>query len=92
MTTNEIAALLEEEQGLPLHRNIVLFPPDDEGYTDEDSEEEEDVSGAGHSIDHLGRGILQQVAEINYDDYSDELPDIERVCFWLFYYFYHCCD
>ncbi len=65
--------------------DVILMPPDDDDNSDEDSEEEED--SLPKDLNHLGRGILSQQAEIivyNNDDLTeveadedpDELPDI----------------
>ena len=42
----------------------------------EDSEEEEDTGGQGMDINHLGRGLLNQAAEIIVTDVPDDLPDV----------------
>jgi hypothetical protein len=52
---------------------VVLFPPDNDSISDEDSDDEETT--LPKDLNHLGRGILTQQAElIIYQD--EELPDI----------------
>lgn len=55
-----------------------MFPPGGDEDTDEDSEEEEDAPG-GMSVNHFGPGILRQQGEIQFNDFYDELPDIQEI-------------
>ena len=76
---NEICARLEEEDEGNI-TNVILFPPAEsvDADTDEDSEVEED-GGAKKCVDHLGPGLLKQLAEIEIEDNSEELPDIQQL-------------
>lgn len=78
LSVNQIAALLENPAIPDIQRNVVLFPPDQDTVSDEDSEEEDDT-GIGMNINHLGPGMLQMAAEIEFDDPVDELPDIQQL-------------
>ena len=61
------------------NKDVVLIPDAMELVSDKDSEEEEDTQGVGMDVNHLGRGILRQVAEINFNDCDDEEPDMQRI-------------
>ena len=61
------------------NRNVVLIPNPAELVSDEDSEKEEDTQGVGMDVNHLGGGILRQAAEINFNDFDDEEPDVQRI-------------
>jgi hypothetical protein len=64
-----------ESKGIALDVN--LMPPDDDDLTDEDSDEDED--SLPKDLNHLGRGILTQDAEIVEYDTEDTMPDLTRV-------------
>jgi hypothetical protein len=64
-----------ESKGIALDVN--LMPPDDADLTDEDSDEDED--SLPKDLNHLGRGILTQDAEIVEYDTEDTMPDLTRV-------------
>lgn len=84
LNVSQIAALLEDPS-IPERRDVVFYPPEDVKQSDEDSEGEEDVAG-GMSVNHLGPGLLRQQAEIQFDDPTDELPDVQQVqCFIKFF-------
>ena len=57
--------------------NIILFPNTDELVTNEDSDDE-DEGDMTKDPNHLGKGILNQQAEL--EEYDEELPDISMVC------------
>lgn len=60
-------------------RQVVVFPDPAELVSDEDSEEEEDTAGVGMDVNHLGKGILRQNAELEYNDVNDDDPDVEEL-------------
>ena len=72
LTANEIVAELEEGNiGGPV--DIILMPPDDDGLSDEDSDDEDSI--LPKDPNHLGGGILAQKAELvvyGDDDGEDE--------------------
>lgn len=49
------------------------MPPDDDGQSDEDSEDEEEL--LPKDPNHLGRGILSQNAEMVIYNQEDDLPE-----------------
>ena len=61
------------------NRRVILIPDAEETLSDEDSEEEEDTVGAGMDVNHLGRGVLRQQAEIEYNDFRDNEPDVQKI-------------
>lgn len=68
---------MEEEP--PNHAtDVVLMPPQDAGgVTDEDSENEESVE---KNPNHLGRGILNQQADLVTFHQEDDYDEVETVC------------
>ena len=48
-------------------------------WSDEDSEDEEDTTGAGMDVNHLGKGMLRQAGEVVYNDWCDDEPDIQVI-------------
>ena len=74
---HEIITLLEDEkEATAPSTSVILIPDPEEPYTDEDSEDEEDTGGRGMDVNHLGRGLLNQVAEIIVNNVPDDLPDV----------------
>ena len=72
---HEIASLLEDEEPTTIV-NVTLIPDSNEPITDEDSEDEEDITGRGMDISHLGRGLLSQEGELDFlNNDDDDLPD-----------------
>lgn len=61
LTTDEILGHLEEMDS-HMKADVVLFPPEDNDITDEDSEDEEELQEK--DVNHLGRGVLSQAAEL----------------------------
>ena len=61
------------------NRRVILIPDAEETLSDEDSEEEEDTVVAGMDVNHLGRGVLRQQAEIEYNDFRDNEPDVQKI-------------
>ena len=78
LSLNEICARLEEEDNE--NAQVIMFPPAEApgADSDEDSEVEED-GAATMSVNHLGPGLLRQVGEIEVEDNSDVLPDIQQL-------------
>lgn len=78
LTANEILGNLEEsaDKGPAGGYDIVLFPPEDEAVTDEDSDEEDEMT---RDPNRLGKGILSQQAELVVNEDDNELPDLEKV-------------
>lgn len=74
LTTNEILGQLEvaDDDEAVEGYDIVLFPPEDEAITDEDSDDE-DEDGMLKDPNHLGKGILSAQAELVVLD-NEELP------------------
>jgi len=73
MTVNEIIAILEDAPDDVADADVVLFPPENDPVTDEDSDDEDDPS---RNPNHFGKGILSQLGEIQTDDKEDEQPDL----------------
>ena len=74
---HEIITLLEDEKEVTApSTSVILIPDAEEPYTDEDSEDEEDTGGRGMDVNHLGRGLLNQAAEIFVNNAPDDLPDV----------------
>jgi len=57
--------------------DIVLFPPEDDDQTDEDSDCEDDF--LAKDPNHLGKGILAQEAELVIHSPDEEMPDVSTV-------------
>lgn len=75
MNLNEIVALLEENDD----RNdvdVILYPPDEDELTDEDSDEEDNRTGM--DVNRLGQGLLRQQAEIQVNANDDGLSDVDE--------------
>jgi len=53
------------------------MPPDDDEVSDEDSEAEDDV--LPKDLNHMGKGILSQIAEMDIYDKEEDLPDVMTV-------------
>ena len=75
-----LAELFDNSNQAATSVDVVLLPPDDDAVSDEDSEEEED--NQPKDLNHLGRGILRQQAELVFHheddvDMPDELPEPE---------------
>lgn len=73
ISAHEILALLDKTD-IPKVRQMVVVPDGNELHSDEDSGEEEDEP---MDVNHLGKGILNNMAEIDIEDNEDELPDIQ---------------
>ena len=75
LSTTEIAALLEinDDDTQAVAVDVVFLPDAKEGDTDEDSDEEED---GPKDINHLGKGVLAQEAEMVRYNIQEELPDL----------------
>jgi hypothetical protein len=77
LSANEILDNLETAKQDPSGGyDIILFPPEDEVVTDEDSDDEDEVTG---NPNRRGKGILSQQAELVVTEHDDELPDMETV-------------
>ena len=78
LTTDEILGNLEtlEDDDPVAGYDIVLFPPEDEAATDEDSDDEDELT---RDPNRLGKGILSQQAEVVAHGDDEELPDLETV-------------
>ena len=73
LTVSEIQGQLEDEDNIRC--DIVLMPDDTEEYSDEDSDNEEDV--LPKDPNHLGAGILSQVTEVTIYDRARQVRQIE---------------
>ena len=74
---HEIITLLEDEKEVTApSTSVILIPDAEEPYTDEDSEDEEDTGGRAMDVNYLGRGLLNQAAEIFVNNAPDDLPDV----------------
>ncbi len=72
--------ILEGQVRLPEITSITLIPnDDDQAGTDEDSDDDENLEPK--SMDRFGRGILNVMAEIDFLDENEELPDVTEVNF-----------
>ena len=79
LSVNEITALLEDNVLPRTNTQVVMIPDAAELWSDEDSEDEEDTTGAGMDVNHLGKGMLRQAGEIVYNDWRDDEPDIRVI-------------
>ncbi len=80
LTVNEIANLLEDEDEadpLPQISPITLIPKDHGAETDGDSDYGKTLEPK--SINRFSPGILNAMAEIDFLDGDEELPDITEV-------------
>jgi hypothetical protein len=80
LTVYQISNILEGKVKLPEITSITLIPNDDnQAGTDEDSDDDENLEPK--SMDRFGRGILNSMAEIDFLDEDEELPDVTEVSF-----------
>jgi hypothetical protein len=77
LTATEIQGILEEEDEGNHACDILLLPPEHDDISDEDSDDEDGV--LPKDPNHLGKGILSQLAELQVFDLEDELPDLTVV-------------
>ncbi len=77
LTTTEIQGMLETEDMSGFNMDLFVMPPDEDNVSDEDSEDEDEL--LPKDINHLGKGVLSQEAELTVYDPRDVLPDTARV-------------
>jgi hypothetical protein len=66
--------LLEEEDSANHICDVLLMPPEQDDVSDEDSDDEDGL--LPKDANHLGKGILSQLSELQVYDTEDELPDL----------------
>jgi len=71
---DEIQSLLEDSEKKNQACDVLLMPPGDADLSDEDSDEDEGI--LPKDPNHLGRGILSQISEIQVQDKEGNLPDL----------------
>jgi hypothetical protein len=77
LSVDEIQGILEEEEQENRACDVLLLPSEEDDVSDEDSDDEEGV--LPKDPNHLGKGILSQLAELQVYDEEDELPDLTVV-------------
>ena len=76
LNIHEIVSILEEGPQPNVIANVTLIPDSNQIITGKDSVEEEDSLGTGTDINHLGRGLVSHVGELEMNDEEDTQPDL----------------